>query len=248
MTQRIVAPDGGRLHAYYVRSERPCKRVAVLVHGYTDCAVRMMHLGRMYEHDLHTNLIIPDLRNAGQSSGDHFGMGWFDRKDVERWIDLSPRLFGDSAALVIHGVSMGAATTMMLSGDTGVSQRVRAYVEDCGYTSVADQFSKELYDQFDLPSWPLIPAASLLCQWRYGWNFYEASALNEVKKCRRPMLFIHGTADDYVPTRMVYPLYAAHHGPKALWLAKGALHARSYEKYPSEYRRRVEQFVNKYAW
>ena len=42
------------------------------------------------------------------------------------------------------------------------------------------------------------------------------------------MLFIHGDADDYVPTWMVYPLYEAKPGEKELWLVPGAGHAYSY--------------------
>lgn len=240
----IAAPDGARLHAEYVRSAKPTRRTAVLVHGYTDCGVRMMHLARMYYRDLGANLIIPDLRNAGGTDGDHFQMGWKDRHDVKQWISLVPELFGDSATVVVHGVSMGGATTMMLSGDADVPFTVKAYVDDCGYTSVDDQFTKELKEQYGLPRFPLIPAASTLCRWRYGWDFSEASALNQVRQCPRPMLFIHGSADTYVPTSMVYPLYEAHKGKKALWVAPDAIHARSYQAHPQEYTRRVSSFLN----
>lgn len=242
----ITAADGARMHAWYVRAGKPTAATALLVHGYTDCSIRMMPLGRMYNRDLGMNILLPDLRNAGRTDGDHFQMGWFDRNDVKQWAALVPRLFGDSARVVVHGVSMGAATTMMLSGDADVPQCVKAYIEDCGYTSVHDQFSKELKEQFSLPSFPLIPFASMLCKWRYGWDFEEASALNQVKKSTLPMLFIHGTADKFVPTWMVYPLYKAKtKGYKELWIAVGAPHARSYYDYPVEYPHRVKQFLQR---
>lgn len=243
----IVAPDGARLHAYYADAPRATRRTAVLVHGYTDCAVRMMHLGRMYQRDLRANILLPDLRNAGQSAGNHYQMGWLDRLDVKEWVNRLPTFFGDSLQAVVHGVSMGAATTMMLAGDTDVPPMVTAYVEDCGYTSVTDQFTKELGEQFGLPAWPLIPLASTLCKWRYGWSFDEASALQQVARCTRPMLFIHGSADKFVPTAMLQPLHAAHRGPKAAWLVPEAPHARSYQLYPAEYTRRVHRFVQRYA-
>lgn len=44
-------------------------------------------------------------------------MGWLDRKDVLQWIGWV--LAQDSEAeIVLHGVSMGAATTMMTAGRT----------------------------------------------------------------------------------------------------------------------------------
>lgn len=240
----ITAPDGARLHAYILTATLPTRHTALLIHGYGDNGITMMHLARMYHRDLHANVLIPDLRYAGKSDGNHIQMGWLDRLDVKQWTRTAPQIFGDSVSMIVHGHSMGAATTMMLSGEPDVPVCVKGYVEDCGYTSVKDQFTKELSERFGLPSFPIIPIASLLCKWRYGWTFGEASALKQVSRCRRPMLFIHGTGDDFVPTRMVQPLYAAHPGPKELWLAPGATHARSYEKYPREYTRRVKAFAD----
>lgn len=240
----ITAPDGAHMHAWYVRAKPATASTAILVHGYTDCSIRMMPLGRMYERDLHMNILVPDLRNAGRTDGDHFQMGWLDRQDVKQWATVATKLFGDSARAIVHGVSMGAATTMMLSGDKDVPSCVKAYIEDCGYTSVYDQFSKELKERFSLPTWPLIPLASHICQWRYGWNFEEASALSQVALSTKPMLFIHGGEDDFVPTRMVRPLYAAKRkGYKALWIAPKAAHARSYQLYPEEYKQQVLHFL-----
>jgi fermentation-respiration switch protein FrsA (DUF1100 family) len=118
---------------------------------------------------------------------------------------------------------------MMLSGEQmpeGIKDL--RFVEDCGYTSVWDEFAEQLKEQFGLPQFPLMYTTSLLCKLRYGWSFEEASALKQVSKCRYPMLFIHGDADTFVPTRMVYPLYEAKNGQKRIWIVEGAGHAVSY--------------------
>ena len=99
-----------------------------------------------------------------------------------------------------------------------------------------------------LPAFPIIPATSALCKWRYGWSFDEASALEAVRRCRKPMLFIHGGNDHFVPTAMVHPLYAAKPGIKALWIAPHSAHAMSYIDHPEEYERRVRQFLDHHAW
>lgn len=241
----LQAADGTHLHAWYVRSEKAQGRTALLIHGYRSCAPTMMHLGRMYNHDLDCNILLPDLRYAGRSGGEAVGMGWHDRLDILQWIKVAPQLFGSNTRLVVHGISMGAATTMMTAGEPTPAY-VRAFVEDCGYTSVEDQFRKELGEQFHLPSFPLLPTASLLCRFRYGWTFGEASAVDAVKRCTKPMLFIHGSADKYVPTRMVTPLYNAKPQPKALWVAPAAEHAQSYDLHPQEYTQRVRDFLQPY--
>lgn len=123
---------------------------------------------------------------------------------------------------------------------------VKCFVEDCGYTSVWDEFDGQLDEQFGLPAFPLMWTTSALCKARYGWSFGEASPLNQVKKCHRPMLFIHGSSDTFVPTRMVYPLYKAKPEPKELWIVKGAEHARSYTEHTAEYTARVKAFAERY--
>lgn len=242
----IVGRDGERLHAIYAAAPHPTDRTAVIVHGYTDNAVRMLMIGYMYNRDLGYNILLPDLYFHGQSGGSAIRMGWKDRFDVMQWMEVANGIFGGHTQMVVHGISMGAATTMMVSGEP---QRpyVKCFVEDCGYTSVRDQFAKELREQFGLPAFPLLPLASEFCEWRYGWNFREASALEQVRKSTLPMLFIHGDADDFVPTEMVYPLYEAkQQGDKELWVVPGAAHARSYHDNREEYTRRVKEFVGRY--
>lgn len=240
----FIVNDGARLHAYYVAAPEATRATAVIVHGYTDNAIRMFMLAHLYNHELRYNVLLPDLRYSGLSDGDCFRMGWLDRLDVMRWMDVADSIFGGTQ-MVVHGISMGAATTMMVSGE---EQRpfVRCFVEDCGYTSVRDQFAKELRGQFGLPAFPLLDVASWLCGLKYGWTFGEASSLKQVARCDRPMFFIHGDADDYVPTAMVYPLYEAKPGEKELWVVPGAAHALSYRDNRAEYTRRVGEFVGRY--
>ena len=242
----ITGKRGERLHALYAKAAQPTKRTAVIVHGYTDNAVRMLHIGHMYNLFMGYNILLPDLHAHGQSEGDAVQMGWLDRLDVLQWTETASDIFGDSTQIVVHGISMGAATAMMLSSEASLPASVKCIVEDCGYTSVWDEFSSELKNQFGLPPFPLLHIASQLCQWKYGWNFHEASALQQVKQCRLPMLFIHGDADTFVPTWMVHPLYEAKPEPKVLWTVPGSKHAASYRDEPDLYAGQVKKFTEKY--
>lgn len=245
---------GETLHALYVAAPQPTGRTAVIVHGYTDNAVRMLMIGYLYNKVLGCNILLPDLHAHGLSEGNEVQMGWLDRLDVLQWTATADELFGrevkSGTQIVVHGISMGAATTMMLSGEVqhGIHQQpyVKCFVEDCGYTSVWDEFSGELKAQFHLPAFPLMHVTSALCQMEYGWSFREASALEQVRKCTLPMLFIHGDADTFVPTWMAYPLYEAKPEPKELWIVPGTDHAHAYRDHTEEYTARVKAFVEKY--
>ena len=255
----IENDHGETLHALYVAATHPTPKTAVIVHGYTDNAVRMLMIGYLYNKEMDFNILLPDLYGHGMSEGNHAQMGWKERLDVLQWTETADELFGrrhtDSVAsrsteMVVHGISMGAATTMMVSGEVEHGQYqqpfIKCFVEDCGYTSVWDEFRGELKAQFNLPAFPLLHTANWLCRQEYGWDFLEASALEQVKKCTLPMLFIHGDADTFVPTWMVYPLYEAKPEPKELWIVPGATHAMSYKDYPQEYTEHVKKFVGKY--
>ena len=248
--------NGTRLHALYIPSAKPTNKVVVLVHGYRDSNISMLNIGRVYYRQLGFNLFLPDLYAHGQSDGNHIQMGWNDRLDVMKWLSVANHIFkGDSAQtqMVIHGVSMGAATTMALSGEK-LPPCVKCLVEDCGYTSVHDEFVHELSDTamlkvpFAIPRWPILPTASMICRLKYGWNFEEASMLKQVKKCRLPMMFIHGDNDDFVPTAMVYPLYHAKSAPKELYMGRGSRHARTYVDHSAQYTARLKTFVEKYMY
>lgn len=160
----VTMPTGQRAHALFVRSPRSCGRTAVVVHGYKCDATSMLHIGRMYERAFGYNILLPDLHGHGLSDGDDIQMGWKDRLDVMHWISLAPSVFGvpaQSMRLVVHGISMGAATTMCVSGEP-TPQYVRCFVEDCGYTSAWDEFAHELKGRFSLPAFPLLYTASWL--------------------------------------------------------------------------------------
>ena len=190
-------------------------------------------------------VIAPDLRACGESEGDYVGMGWLDRKDVLQWIDYIIEQ-DPEAKIVVHGISMGAATTMMTAGES-TPDNVKAFVEDCGYTSVWDIFSSELQLRFGLPEFPILYTASGVARLRAGYSFTEASALAQVARCEKPMLFIHGTADDFIPYEMMDTLYNAKPGDnKAELTAEGAGHGEAMYALGDSYWDTVFDFIAPY--
>lgn len=241
----IVAADGSKLHALYVRSAIASPNTALIIHGYTDNSIRMLMIGHLYNKEMGYNILLPDLRAHGKSDGEYIQMGWKDRLDIMKWIDVTKGIYGDTTRMVIHGISMGAATTMMTSGED-LPENIKCFVEDCGYTSVWDEFTHKLKDDYGLPAFPILNAASSYSQMKVGWNFKEASALEQLKKSKLPMFFIHGDKDTYVPTWMVNVLYDAKQGDKELWIVPNVEHANAYWDCTEEYVAKTNQFVSKY--
>lgn len=245
----ITVPERGNLKAIYLRSDKPTNRTAVLLHGYNDRAESMLHIAYLYNYILGYNVLMPHCFAHGDSDGDHIDMGWRDRLDAMQWMQLANDMFrGDSAQtqMVVHGISMGGFATMCISGEE-CPPYVKCFVEDCGYTSVWDEFSSELHNEFSLPEFPLLYSTSALCKMRYGWTFGEASAVKQLKKSTLPMLFIHGDADTFVPYAMLDTLYAAKTtGYKEKFIAHSTTHARSFTRHQREYISHVKKFVKRF--
>lgn len=217
----VTSDDGLLLKGSIVRTPEKSDLWAVIIHGYTGRKEHMANYAAYYA-ERGFNVLLPDMRGHGESEGDYIGMGWLDRKDVLKWIDLI--ISEDPAAVItLHGVSMGGATVMMTAGEK-LTDNVKAIVDDCGYTSVWDIFSDELNYIFGLPTFPFLNTASVIAKLRAGYTFEEASALGQVKNAKVPMMFIHGSEDNFVHTEMVYRVHEACPTDKELYVAEGAGH------------------------
>ena len=239
----ISSEDGLRLAADFYPAKEDSHLYVIAIHGYTGFRTTVQGYGQMYaRHGFH--VLTPDLRAHGDSEGSYIGMGWLDRKDIARWIDYLVERDGE-AKIFLHGVSMGGATVMMTLGEELPSQVV-AGVEDCGYTSVWDIFADEIKYLFHLPTFPFLYTGSLIAKIRAGYSFQEASSLEQVKKVQVPLMFIHGSADNFVHTSMVEPLYEACPTEKKLYIAEGAGHGEAYHIDPERYEKEIFDFLEPY--
>lgn len=245
----VVANDGLKRHAFILQHDSLATGATVMVHGYMDNCVDMMRYYYMHYEVLKRNVIVPELYAHGQSEGDYVRFGWLDRLDCSQiWIPMAHQLW-PQLAIVQHGLSMGGATTMMTSGEEFAdSLHLTGFIDDCGYSDTYSLFKVKIGDEFNLPSFPIINIADWICGLKYGWRPTTSSALKQLAKCERPVLFIHGEADDYVPTAMVYECYEAkQHGYRELWVTPGAAHAASIHMHWEEYCQRVRTFINEHC-
>lgn len=241
---QITSDDGLRLTGDIVLCPEASHKWAIVVHGYSSQRVYMYDFANLWAEKGY-NVLLPDLRGHGDSEGDYIGMGWLDRKDMLHWIDLICSRDTD-AEIILHGVSMGGATVMMTAGED-LPENVKAIVDDCGYTSVHAIFSDELAYLFNLPDFPFLYTASGICKLRAGYTFEEASAIEQVKQAQVPILFLHGSQDNFVHTEMVYELYDACPTEKDIYVAQDAGHAQAFYIDPEIYTEKVFKFLDKVA-
>lgn len=236
--------DGLALNAYVMENEMPGDDWVVIFHGYNSAARVMAEFAQAY-YERGFSLLMPDARGCGASEGDYIGMGWHDRLDALDWLDWLNTEHAPQN-IVLHGVSMGGATVMMMSGEP-LPENVRFAVEDCGYTSAWDEFAYQLKALFGLPAFPLMHFSSAVARIRAGFWLGEASSLKQVEKATLPMLFVHGGSDQFVPAAMVEQLYAAGGmEEKQLLVVEGAGHGGAANTAPERYWGAVDRFIEKH--
>lgn len=240
----LTSHDGLKLHALYLPKEGSHK-YAVICHGYGSAPqFGGYYAAKFYEMDF--NILAPAARAHERSEGAYVSMGWLERRDIVAWVDTLVEQ-DPQAEIVLFGVSMGGATVMMTAGEADLSPHVKCVVEDCGYSSVWDEFAGQLREMFGLPTFPVLNAASLVTRIRAGWGFKEASAAEQLQKTALPMLFIHGEEDAFVPYAMLDVVYEACAGPEKEKLSiPGAGHGEAAWEAPERYWAAVERFIAQY--
>ncbi len=239
----ITSSDNLKLHAYEVKNENKTDKWAILVHGYTSEGKTLSSKAK-HLYNMGYNILIPDLRSHGSSEGNYIGMGWDDRLDIINWINYIIKN-NPKSEIALHGTSMGAATVLMVSGEK-LPSNVKAIVADCGYTSVYDEFSYQLKQLFNLPSFPIMNFSDAITHIRAGYCLNDASAIDQVKKSTTPILYIHGDKDDFVPYYMMDELYNATNSKKEKLTIEGGEHANSDLVNPKLYWSTINNFLGKY--
>jgi len=243
----LESSDGLALSGYYLPASKPTDKVVVLTHGYLGNAKQMGLFGMFYYEEMGYNIFMPDARGHGKSGGDYYGFGWPDRLDLIDWTNLLVEKLGPETEVVYHGLSMGAATVLMASGEDELPQQVKAIVADSPYQSVYQLFSYQMTRMFYLPPFPFLDSTSLLTKIRAGYSFREASTLNQVEKTDVPVLYIHGKEDTFVPVEMAEELYRRTSSNAELFLVDDANHGESYALESEAYIRKIKQFLGNYV-
>lgn len=222
----ITSSDGLCLHAKIFRAEN-AHGAAVLFHGYrSDYGFFDFSLIIRKYIEKGINLLVADQRAHGESEGKYIGFGIKERGDCLLWAKEATRIF-EGQPLILEGLSMGATTVLMASGDD-LPPQIKGIIADCGFTSPAAILSEVIRKDYHIPPALILPAMNIWFRLLAGYDISEYSTAQALAKCRLPVLFIHGMADDFVPYRMGEENAAAFSGDKTFISVEGAGHGLSY--------------------
>ena len=242
----LLNERGQTLKGYLLKADKPSDVYVFCSHGYRCNGRREFRFITKYYHDKGFNVFLVDHQASGESEGSYIGFGYYEYQDCLEWLQFLLKEFGSDIQIILHGVSMGSATVMMMSGSDKLPENVKFTVADCGYTSAWHEFEHNI-SFLGKAEYIILYGSDFFNKMISGYHFKDADAISAVQRAKLPMLFVHGTKDDFVPTRMGKELYMACNSEyKDLLLVEGAAHAESYQTNSEAYNQKLDEFIEKF--
>ena len=238
----IRSRDGLKLYGKYYE-QKPGAPLEILFHGYHGAAERDFCGGFWLAREAGHNVILVDERGHGRSEGRVLSFGIKEQYDCLEWAKYATERFGEDTKIVLGGISMGAAIVLLAAG-LDLPDTVKGILADCGYTSPKEIVQKVAGDR-GLPVKIMYPLARLGANLFGHFDLEDGDTEEALRKCKVPVLFIHGEDDRLVPCEMSRRNYEACASEKMIFTVPEAGHTLSYMVDYEGYRETVSAFMKK---
>lgn len=240
-TLEIISKDGLKLKGYYIEKFKESNKLMIIVHGYTsNHYIALQYLDMFFEEGF--NVLMIDVRSHGNSEGTYATYGYYEREDLDQWIDFMKSKLGNNIIIGLHGQSMGAATILMYGGK--YEDKVKFIIADCPYSNGKELFRYQFKQYKGTPLYPLYWFLNKRCKKLCGFDINDISPIDDIKNKNIPTMFIHGTGDDFVPCYMSEDMYKNKIGDKnKILLIEEAKHVEAYPKDKIKYIEEVKKFI-----
>lgn len=240
----INSHDGIKLAGHWYPCENP-KRVVIAMHGWRSSWARDFGIVADFLHQNHCSVLFAEQRAQGSSEGEYMGFGMLERYDCFDWIQWVNTKTEGKLPIYLMGVSMGATTVMMTTGFE-LPQSVHGIVADCGFTSPHAIWKHVAENNLKIPFGIYSAVANDIFKKKVMVGSKDFSCTQALENCKVPVLFVHGTDDQFVPINMTFENYKACKADKQLFIVPGADHGMSYVIDKEGYEKKLLEFWERY--
>lgn len=236
----VLTKDGLRLRGIYIEGDKNCRRTMIFVHGITvGIPTSIKYIDMFVKRGW--NVLMYDQRRHGKSEGKYTTYGYYEKEDLDIWVNWVVKRNGENSIIGLHGESMGAATVLQY---LPMNKFANFAIADCAYSNLNELLCYHMKMDYHLPAFPIVNLTNLRVMRKAKFKFKDVSPIDAVKDVKLPVLFIHGSSDTFVPCSMSEKMYDKKKGSKKLYIAEGAGHARSIEIDMERYEKEVIEFVD----
>lgn len=239
-TVEIASHDDKKLIAHWHHTDN-AKRTIIAMHGWRSSWSNDFGAISDFWHNNDCNVLYVEQRGQGSSDGDYMGFGMIERYDCLDWINWVNENNENNLPIYLAGVSMGASTVIMTSG-FDLPDNVHGIMADCGFTSAKAIWKHVAENNMHMSYNIHSRMIEDLVKKKINIGSAEYTTIDALKENKIPILFVHGTDDDFVPIEMTYENYKACTAPKKLVVVPGATHAMSYIVDKMSYEKAVKEF------
>ncbi len=236
----VKTRDGLILRGMFIEQFKNSKKIIIIVHGYNLAYPKSLCFMDMFFKE-NFNVLIVDQRGHGRSEGKYATYGYYEKYDLDLWVNWGRQRVGEDAIIGLHGQSMGGATVLEYAS---INKHVKFIIADCSYSD-AWQLMKHQFTKLNhVPMFPLAFITNFKLKLKAKFSFSDVSPVKTIKDKDIPVMFIHGSEDNFVPTYMSEEMFIVKRGYKKLLIVEGAAHANAYSINKELYEKEVNNFIN----
>lgn len=236
------------LHGTLFYSNEKSKKFAIGIHGYRMNGISEFARYIPIYHDMGYNFLAIDNCGAGESEGEFVSFGVKESSDAINWAKLLTEKFGHDIEILIFGLSLGGATTLIACGSKDLPSQIRCAIVDSPYSSFRAE-EDYILSLLKLPE-AIYPVFFFIINHVFkkntGLTLKDASPIKAVKKASVPIMFIHGEDDVFVPSKFSKELASACASVSQLELFDKASHCQSFHWEPEHYAALIHSWAEKY--
>lgn len=235
---KINSFDGYELHVQLIVNPAKTEKYVIISHGYTDNRYGALKYARIYL-DLGYSAIIYDLRGHGENEPSRCTYTARERKDLRDLIKDTRKRYDDIEVLGIHGESLGGSVTAAV---LNYQPEIDFAVTDCAFSELR-KVLEDGYRAYRIPAF-MLNLADFFMKLRFKVSFKDMRPIDSLEGNRKPLLVIHGEADNLILPYHAEALVQATDGYKDMRLFPGARHAESVLSDPDRYKECLEEFLD----
>jgi len=178
--------------------DRPCDLMPCVIYVHANASSRLEGINmKKYLLKNNINVCAFDFEGSGYSEGEYISLGYHEKNQLRNIVDFVEKYPG-VGNIGLWGRSMGAATTLIYAS---MDKRIKAIVVDSPFSDFRKVAKETVLNQVHVPGFLVEGAISIIGKSVYkknGMRINDIKAIDAVKNCNIPVIFIHAKDDEIV--------------------------------------------------